>query len=229
MKRLLVLCAACLLGLPAIAQTYNPQVGAWYMYFFQKRYAESRFGFQGDLQYRAWNLGRDTEQLLLRGGITYTPATNDITFTLGYAFVGTGAIGEPDALAPEHRMYQEALTPQPLLGRVFLTHRFRYEQRWVQNQAFRTRFRYMLFLNVPINRAKLEPGAVYTALYNEVFLNGERVQVAGAAVQLFDRNRTYLGAGYVVTKRSRLQLGMMRQVTPAAAKWQLQLSLHQNL
>ena len=32
------------------------QLGAWYMYFVQKKFENSRFGLQGDYQFRYWIL-----------------------------------------------------------------------------------------------------------------------------------------------------------------------------
>ena len=51
-------------------QVDEEQLGAWYMYFFNKKFGKSRFGIQGDYQYRTWNGAGDMEQLLLRTGIT---------------------------------------------------------------------------------------------------------------------------------------------------------------
>lgn len=56
------------------AQTNEDKLGAWYMYFFNTPFKESSWGIQGDIQYRNWNIAGDLEQLLLRGGITYTPS-----------------------------------------------------------------------------------------------------------------------------------------------------------
>ncbi|MEK6481930.1 DUF2490 domain-containing protein [Catalinimonas sp. 4WD22] len=230
MKKTLVFIVVNLFGYSLFAQSGpdEDQLGAWYMYFFQKRFKESQWGVQGDYQFRFWNVGADLEQLLLRTGVTYRPESNDIIFTMGYAYIGTGAFGENDKITAEHRIYQEALFPQVIASRFFLTHRIRYEQRWVESQDFRTRYRYNLFLNIPLNKMKLEKNAIYLALYNEIFINGQTEVGDGQRVQLFDRNRTYLGLGYGISNSSRLQVGWMKQTTAAWAKGQLQLSLHQN-
>ena len=135
------------------------QVGAWYMYFFDRAPKDGRWGFQGDVQYRDWELLGDMEQLLLRGGVTYRPESIDGVYTLGYANITTGAFGDSDATVNEHRIYQEALLPQTLGERVYLRHRFRYEQRWVDHQDFRTRFRYAVFASIPLNQTTLDTGA----------------------------------------------------------------------
>lgn len=228
MKKLFRLLPLILLSCQLSAQTAvdEDKLGAWYMYFYTLRFGESQWGLQGDLQYRNWNLGGDLEQLLLRSGVTYTPTDAGITFTLGLANVTSGAYGDSDATSTETRIYQEALFPQRLGGRFLLTHRLRYEQRWVEGQDFRTRYRYNLFVNVPLNATELADGTVYLALYNEIFLNGQTDIGGGRSVQYFDRNRLYLGLGYGISDRLRTQLGWMKQTTTSVAKSQLQLSLH---
>lgn len=90
------------------------QLGAWYMYFFNKQFGESQFGIQGDYQFRFWNFGSDLEQILLRTGATYRPKNADILFTLGYANITTGSFGESNATFSENRLYQEALFSQKI-------------------------------------------------------------------------------------------------------------------
>ncbi|RED94940.1 DUF2490 domain-containing protein [Marinoscillum furvescens] len=202
------------------------QLGAWYMYFFNKSFENSQFGIQGDYQFRFWDFGADREQILLRTGVTYRPQNANIQFTQGYGFISTGAFGESTSSVVEHRIYQEALFPQKIGNRFLLTHRVRYEQRFVENQDFRTRYRYNLFLNVPFNDTSLGKGVVYAALYNELFINGQTDIGDGLSVQYFDRNRTYVGVGYGLLKNMRAQLGWMRQTTVNWAKNQAQISIH---
>ena len=211
---------------PALAQVDEDQVGAWYMYFFDWSPGESPWGVQGDVQYRNWDLGGDLEQLLLRGGVTYRPQSADVLFTLGYANITSGEFGSSDATSGEDRIYQEIALPQKVGSRVYLRHRFRYEQRWVENQDFRTRFRYALFMNIPFNQPDLNKGAVYFSFYNEIFINGERDIGDGRTVELFDRNRLYGAIGYSLADNLRLQGGYMHQVTDSIKKGQIQLSLH---
>jgi len=202
------------------------QLGAWYMYFFSKSFGDSPFGIQGDYQFRFWDIGSDLEQILLRTGATYRPENADILFTLGYANITTGDFGESDDTFNENRIYQEALFTQKIGRRFLLTHRLRFEQRWVADQDFRTRYRYNLFLNVPLNGTTLQKGIVYLALYNEIFINGQRDIGDGRSVELFDRNRTYLGLGYGIRDNLRTQVGWMKQTTDNWSKGQAQLSLH---
>ena len=208
------------------AQQTNDQIGAWYMYFYNTTFKESPWGIQGDLQYRNWNLGGDLEQLLIRSGITYQPKKAQIKFTLGYGNITTGKIGLSNATSGEHRIYQEALYPVKFGNRIHTNHRFRYEQRLVEGQDLRTRYRYNLFINVPLNKKNLEKKAIYLALYNEIFINGQREINEGNSVEIFDRNRAYAAIGYVIKNGLNVQLGVMNQTTDNQGKNQVQISLH---
>lgn len=228
MQRLFLLLCLLSIGSTLGAQSVEEdQLGAWYMYFYNVTFGESPFGIQGDYQFRYWDFGSDLEQILIRNGMTYRPTNADALFTLGYASIRTGTPGESSDRIHENRIYQEALLPHRVGGRFLLTHRFRYEQRWVDNQDFRTRYRYNLFLNVPFNSSNLGHKVLYLALYNEIFINGQENIGADRLVQRFDRNRTYLGIGYGISQKIRVQLGAMNQTTASWSKWQAQFSVHQ--
>jgi len=223
----ILLCAFLFIGaFRAQAQVEEDRTGAWYMTFWRIDTLFGAFGLQGDVQFRNWDLGGDLEQLLLRGGVTYTPQDFRGTFTLGYAHVTSGAPGASDAVTNEHRMYQEALLPHHPGGRLFLSHRFRLEERFVQDQDLRTRVRYALFLNIPLTGPRLEPRTTYLALYDELFVNGERGIGEDRSVELFDRNRAYAAIGHVLGEHGRVQAGAMLQTTASWRKPQVQISLH---
>jgi hypothetical protein len=228
MKKISLLLTLFFFAIKSIAQ--NPdeeQLGAWYMYFWNTSFKNSNWGLQGDYQYRDWRGFGDREQLLLRTGVTYKPSASNIKFTLGYGNITTGKYGtDVDTPLPEHRIYQEALFGQSILSKLLLTHRVRYEQRFVENQDFRTRYRYNLFINIPFKGNTLDKKTTYFAFYNELFINGERAIGDGKEVQFFDRNRTYFGLGYVLQKNIRFQLGWMQQTTVNWQKNQLQISMH---
>lgn len=226
-KLIFFLLFTCLSGFEILAQPSEDKLGAWYMYFWNTTIKETPWGFQGDIQFRNWDLGGDLEQLLLRGGVTYKPKNTNIKFTLGYGHITTGAYGSDNSTTTESRIYQEALFPNKIGERFYLTHRIRYEQRFVEDQDFRTRYRYNLFLNIPLNQKELVSNTFYLALYNELFINAQRDVGNGNSVALFDRNRFYTAIGYVIKQQLRAQLGVMRQSTNNWTKSQVQVSLHQ--
>ena len=229
MKKTLIYIAFTLLfNTQLYAQIDQDQLGGWYMYFFDAKFKESSWGVQGDIQLRNWGVADDLEQLLIRSGITYRPKNAEVKLTLGYGNITTGTFGDSEAKVKENRIYQEALFPVKFGKRLYTNHRFRYEQRFVENQDFRTRYRYNLFLNIPLNKAVIEDKTVYLSIYNELFINGERSIGNGNTVEIFDRNRRYYALGYQIKQGMKVQLGTMRQTTNAWAKNQLQLSFHHN-
>lgn len=231
MKTLRILACSIALWIPfsSQAQVDEDQLGAWYMLFWNTTINESPWGFQGDIQHRNWNIIGDLQQLMLRGGLTYKPKDANVKFTLGYAYIGGGEFGESTTITGENRIYQEALLPHKVGKRFLLTHRFRYEQRFIEGREdMATRWRYNLFLNIPFKGETLGKGIWYLALYNEIFLNGEKVDLGnGRMVEIFGVNRTYGAIGVGVANNSRIQFGYMQQTTNSISKGQLQLSLHQ--
>ena len=225
-KGILLVIAVLCFSKYASAQIDEGQVGAWYMYFWNTSHQNSRFGAQGDIQYRNWNIAGDLQQLMLRGGVTYKGENSKTKFTLGYANITTAAFGDDDSSFGESRIYQEALIPQKVGSKFYMRHRLRLEQRFVEDQDFRTRFRYALFINVPLNQDDLSKGAFYISFYDELFLNGEKEISETARVKIYDRNRAYLALGHSVSENMKVQFGYMLQSTPNVSKGQLQLSLH---
>jgi hypothetical protein len=211
------------------AQINEDAMGAWYMYFFNTTLNDSPWGVQGDIQYRNWNLAGDLEQLLLRGGITYQPKMTEVKLTLGYGNITTGTYGSETSTNSESRIYQEVLFPVKFGTRLHTNHRLRYEQRFPESQAFRTRYRYNVFINIPLNKLTMDSKTVYLSLYNEIFINGQRNVGDGNFVEVFDRNRLYVALGYLIKKGLKVQMGFMNQTTETWRKNQLQFSFHQTI
>lgn len=228
-QKISIIVGFLLLSKVAISQVDQGNLGCWYMYFFSATFKESSWGLQGDIQYRNWNIVGDLEQLLLRGGLTYKPKKANIKFTLGYGDVTTGAFGSNNGTSRESRIYQEAIFPLKIGERFYMNHRMRYEQRFVEFQNFRTRYRYNLFLNIALNTKQMKKNTLYLALYNEIFINGQRNIGNGTTFEIFDRNRFYLAMGYMIQDNLKIQFGIMNQTTNDWKKNQLQLSLHHKL
>jgi hypothetical protein len=202
------------------AQVNENQLGGWYMYFGSVSMKDSQWGFQSDIQFRNWNIMGDLEQLLLRGGPTYQLKKSKIKFTLGYASITSGTPGESTSTIHENRIYQEALIPGKLGKRLFLRHRLRYEQRFIESADLKTRYRYAFFASIPLNSSEIKKGTLYLALYDELFLVNN---------DFFDRNRIYGALGFKLLPGLNTQFGYMLQTSKTTNKGQLQISLHQSL
>lgn len=225
MKKIFTLLLAISICSISLAQE-NDQLGSWYMYFGNFRFKESPWAIHGEAQHRNYNLLGDLDQLLLRTGLQYNLKSGQGSFLIGYASITSGTLGDSKETIHESRIYQEAILRQKL-GRLGLMHRYRFEQRWIENQNLRTRYRYALFLNIPLNSQDLsEKNSVYLQIYDEIFINGQRTERVS---QLFDRNRIYAGLGYRVAKGLAFQLGVMEQTTPNFSNTQLQFSAFHQL
>src|SRR5690606_33290629 len=108
-----------------------------------------------------WDLGGDLEQLLIRGGLTWRPESSTVKFTLGYAWIKSGAFGPSSASSYERRLYQEALIPQMLGTKIFLTHRIRLEQRDVDGQNHGDLLDDFCGVSFTVNQRTLRQRAVY--------------------------------------------------------------------
>lgn len=179
-----------------------PKTGNWLIYFGNQNFGNNKWVWHNEVQYRNYNLLGQKEQLLLRTGIGRYLSENNNILSAGYAYIDTNplrfegeiAFLDEDNSFGEHRLWQQFITRQRF-GRFYLLHRYRYEQRFFDNNDFRTRFRYFLSFNIALNKPEIEPGTLLFSAYNEVFVNGERSDTR----PFFDRNRLYAALGYQFT------------------------------
>ena len=170
-----------------------------------------------EAQHRNYGLFPDElEQLLLRTGLNYK-IRDGLIVTGGYANI-TNHVYNSARVGPEveeHRIWQQLIAVN-YFGRTKLEHRFRYEQRWIEDQ-FKTRYRYRGMLFHPLNSERIKAGTLYLGIYNELFL-----QPSGTA---FDRNRFYTGMGYKYAPNIQFQLGYLLQTVRDRTGQYLQFGL----
>jgi hypothetical protein len=199
----------------------STSMGNWLIYFGNQSFHE-KWNWHNEIQHRNYNAFGDLEQLLVRTGLGYNLSPNNNNLLLGYAFILSepyDAAGKDKTRIDEHRIYQQFISRQHF-GRVYLQHRYRFEQRFFEDD-FKTRFRYFVGVNVPVNQSTLEKNALYLSVYNEVFINGQKTA--------FDRDRIYGALGYSLTDLIRVELGAMSQILQSASRGQFQIVLFNNL
>jgi len=125
----------------------------------------------------------------------------------------------------EHRTWQQVFFTNRM-GRVFIRHRVRPEQRWVNTpvyppyndlfpiaieptieRVYTNRLRYMPMLILPLNKKVMAQGTWSLTLQNEGFFSFGRA----ASKEIFTQNRASIFAGYNLTKATQLQLGYLNQ------------------
>lgn len=171
-----------------------------------------------DVQYRNYNFIGDLEQFVVRPAVIYR-INERIAVSQGYAYVYSEPyIDEVKTSTVEHRPYQQ-LQIRDQSGRFFFNHRYRMEERFLE-EDFRMRFRYMLWVQVPVNKKLMEKSACYFSAYDEIFFHADK--------PVFDKNRIYAGLGYVLSPTVRLEIGDMVQMYEKGSRHQLQLMMFHN-
>jgi len=156
------------------------------------------------------------EQLLLRTGIGYNLTENNNNLLLGYGYILSENYvqnGRDKFDVNEHRIFQQ-FTNKQKLGRIGLSQRYRFEQRFVEDD-FKMRFRYFISLNIPLAKKETENPKYYLSAYNEIFLNTKS--------SIFDRNRVYGGIGYKLNVNIRIEAGYMNQFFETSSRDQFNL------
>lgn len=200
---------------------------------------KGKFSYQLDYQYRRSadadnvnggdhdNLFKNAFQQVLRPWLHYQ-AMDVLRLSVSpIGFWGTwGETANSLYVVPENRITLQATLNQKL-NRVTITHRYRYEFRFIgnrmdaadtwniyHNQEFggsdveKGRMRYFLRALVPINHKVISPKTFYVDAYNEIFLNvGKQV----ASTNLFDQNRLFVGLGYRFGHDIRVEAGYLSQ------------------
>lgn len=214
LKKIILAIILIWLSNPLLAQ--QDKTGNWLMYFGTNRIHDN-WSIHTEVQYRNHELAPNTvEQLLLRTGLNYHLSSSSM-LTVGYAFVPS-YVYESEQSEPEtteHRIFQQLIMTNKI-GRIKFEHRYRIEQRWV-NDDYRNRLRYRLMAFIPINKPVIEEGTFFVGIYDEVFMNTKST--------FFDRNRLYVSLGYQIKKSLQVQLGYLNQRVNPFGKHHLQLGV----
>lgn len=211
-KRTYLVVLTLFLALPYSMNAQESNFGNWLMYFGNKK-LNPKWNIHHEVQYRNYNAIGDLKQLLLRIGLGYTFNDGKNNFLMGYGYIlSENYLKDTDEKVSinEHRIFQQFIIKQSI-GIVKINHRYRFEQRFIENKDYKMRLRYFIGLNIPLKKTS----DFYLSAYNEIFLNTES--------PVFDRNRLYGGLGYNINKNIRLEAGYMNQFFEASNSDQLNI------
>jgi hypothetical protein len=143
---------------------------------------------------------------------------------VGYSFIWNYKYGKQPARYAnnEHRIYQQIVFKHTNF-RINFNHRLRAEERFLQEHKSSTgedlgfirnqlRMRYRGMLTLPINKPKIEQGAISLIIYDEVFMSWGHT--SGGALLTYDepdQNRLFAGLGHQVTKDFSFNFGYFYQ------------------
>lgn len=200
MRTLLILIACILLQKP-IALGQTDKLGNWNTLNIQLDF-KGKLGLLNDFQVRSYKPGSDLEQIIFRPALLFE-LNESVQLSFGAAGVYSEVYqGDEKKIKRELRLHQQALLRQQA-GPVRLLHRYRVEQRFIEDTELRIRMRYMLYSMTPLNRKKFDSNTLYFVASDEVLLN--------TTGNVFDQNRLYTGLGWMFNKYSRIDVGPLWQ------------------
>lgn len=192
-------------------QAREQPYGNWIMYFGDNK-INKKWGIHSEFQARNYFIPNTLHQTLIRTGVNYYLGSTSM-LTGGYGLIYTEpASGEMGTTTLENRIWEQLILRHRTYN-IFLEHRYRLEQRFVDNKTtgqeiFDNRIRYRLQALVPFYNISPYLRHYFLAVYNEVFMNLGR-ELSG---QYFDRNRLYFAVGFQLNPKFNLQFGYLNQV-----------------
>lgn len=162
-----------------------------------------KWGAYAEGQIRTNGLGYSQFQYYeAKAGVSYDIDKNFI------ALLGTGTYHTYDYFnvgdgptVNEYRLWEQ-MTINQFLTRIKFEHRYRVEQRWV-NDNYRNRFRYRLNMLIPLNNTKITAKTWFISVFDEIFFNNKAPN--------FERNRVAATLGYQFDKKWIVQAGWLNQ------------------
>jgi hypothetical protein len=177
------------------------------------------FAFDGQLRF----VGLENAQHFVRNGLEIYITPKFSIVPMGYMYVWNFRYGEqPTTYANnEQRLWQQVLYKHNY-GGLFFSHRFRVEQRFIQKHntepngsvvyegydTYLNRIRYRLQIQIPLNKEKIETGAWFVGIFDELFYSW------GKSITFYkpDQNRMYAAIGYQFSKNFSVQGGAFYQL-----------------
>lgn len=166
-----------------------------------------------DGQWRRMGIGEEPQQLLLRPGVQVTLAPG-VRIAGGYAYIATAPYGEVPTPTPlrEHRAWQQLLLAHRA-GSLALTHRYRWEQRWlapvgasgIGRFAYQQRARYLVRAQGDLPALRLGVRPLLGFVWNELLMPVGH----STAVARLTQNRIAAGVGVPTGARQRLEVSYM--------------------
>lgn len=195
---------ATVLGLTYTLSGYSQSdaVGTTNILNFQYNFTPKWSAFT-EFQLRSDKFFKDFNYDEIKLGASYNVA-NHLGVLLGFGQYNTYSFGgsfKQPFINREKRLWEQ-FSLYNTIGRLKLEHRYRIEQRWL-TQGFRNRFRYRVNTILSLRQPKINAGAIYAYVNDEIFLT----DLPG----YFQRNRFYVGLGDRIIKQLTIQMGYLHQ------------------
>jgi hypothetical protein len=220
MKKTHLLAILLFFGLNSYSQKeIVSQNNAWIMFYGNHKLSKN-WGIHTEYQWRRADFFNSWQQSLMRLGLEYY-TNNGIQLTAGYGWIKSFPYGEQPIpkTFDEHRIWQQLIF-RSNYSRIKLDHRYRLEQRFLENWIlnsdekfelegfrFKQRVRYRLQVVFPLNNKEMIENTLFFSLYDEIFLGFGK----GIGNNIFDQNRLYGALGWRFDENTNVQLGYKNQ------------------
>jgi hypothetical protein len=208
------------LGAQTTARVVRSQANAW-LVGSADLWATPTWGVQTELMYERSELGAAPQQIEYRLG-AQRMLRSGARLAFGGTYIHSSPYGPFAARVASHefRTWLQATADQRV-GALSLTHRYRFEYRWVQRPLFDAagerrasddvsaamRLRYQIRASLPLTSgASRRP--LYATLAEEPFI----ALGPHTPINILEQNRAYLGAGVRWSPRLRTELGYLNQL-----------------
>ena len=197
------------------AQAAEP--GSWMVYSGNFTFKEN-WNWVNEVHFRNYDILSDLQQVALRTGIGYNLSQNNTNLLMGYTYIYSEKYiknADDKKSSDENRFHQQIVFKQNV-SRLYLQNRVRVEERFFSDE-YKTRIRYSLVLNLPLNNKTMKSKTLYLATSNEIFLQVQK--------KAYDQNRLYGGIGYIINKNFKVEAGYLRQMTSTTNRNQFQIAV----
>lgn len=195
------------------------QFHAWALYTGTHKIT-NKVNFMTEYQWRRADGFQHWQQSLLRLGTEYV-INPKISVMVGYGWFKTFPYGAQPVLYEfnEHRIFEQ-MNLKDRIGRFEIQHRYRIEQRFLEQYAinssgevvqmdpvFRNRIRYRSMMMVPLSHKEMVDNTLFLNVNDELFVGiGE-----GIAKNPIDQNRFIAALGWRFNAQTNVQVGYLNQ------------------
>jgi hypothetical protein len=208
-----------MIGASFSQKTISNQNHAWVTYIGNHKIS-TKWGIHTEYQWRRENGFKNWQQSLMRLGLDYY-VNPTLSATAGYGWIVTYPYGDqPIAHQFNENRIREQVNMKTKFGRVEVQHRYRLEQRFLENwvkdidgnyvksdNLFRQRIRYRVLVLVPLSRKEMLDNTLFLNLNDEPFIGFGK----GIGKNILDQNRFNVSLGWRFNKDFNIQVGYLNQ------------------
>lgn len=218
-KRSITITCCCLSWFIFSQKSISNQMHGWALYTGTHKITP-KWSVMTEYQWRRADGFKHWQQSLSRIGLEYGLHPK-CSAMLGYGWIKTFPYGDQPILHAfnEHRIFEQ-VNVKDAIGRVETQHRFRLEQRLLEQYAknatndlvqvdalFLNRIRYRAMVMVPLSRKEMKDNTLFLNVNDELFIGIGK----GIAKNPLDQNRFIAALGWRFNAQTNVQVGYLNQ------------------